>query len=89
MKKENHYIYGVHVTERLKSAVDVQKILTEFGSLIKTRLGLHELNGKSDSPNGLLILELEGDDKKIKQMAAKLKKIQGIDVKGMIFDHKS
>ncbi|MBN1864130.1 MAG: hypothetical protein JW808_04455 [Victivallales bacterium] len=88
MKKKNHYIYGVHVTERLKSAIDVQKVLTEFGCLIKTRLGLHELSDRCESPNGLLILEMEGDEKRIKQMVSKLKKIQGIDVKGMIFDHK-
>ena len=84
---KKHYIYGVHVTERLKSAVDVQKILTEYGCNIKTRIGLHDINGDECAGTGLLILELVGDEGKIQEMSGKLQQIEGIEVKGMIFDH--
>ena len=83
---KKYFIYGVHVTERLKSAVDVQKILTEYGCNIKTRIGLHDIKGDECTGTGLLILELIGNEGKIQEMAAKLKNIEGIQVKGMIFD---
>ena len=38
-----HIILGVHITDRLKNAVDVQKVFTEFGCNIKTRVGLHDV----------------------------------------------
>lgn len=85
--KKKHYIYGVHVTERLKSAVDVQKVLTEYGCNIKTRIGLHDIIGEECSNTGLLIIELVGDDGKIQEMVVKLQQIKGVEVKGMIFDH--
>jgi hypothetical protein len=81
-----HIIYGVHITERLKRAVDVQKLLTEYGACIKTRLGLHETEGNG-SPNGLLLLEMVGDERKSAKLADELAKIEGVEVQKMIFDH--
>jgi len=43
---------------RKKSAVNVQKILTEWGCLIKTRLGIHDGVLDNCSESGLIILEL-------------------------------
>ena len=39
---DQHIILGIHVTDRLKNAVDVQKVFTEYGCNIKTRIGLHD-----------------------------------------------
>lgn len=87
MKNQKHYVYGVHITERTKSAVDVQKVLTEYGCNIKTRLGLHEVCEDTCIDRGLLILELCGDEGKIEAMTKALREIEGVEVKGMIFDH--
>jgi len=83
-----HIILGVHITDRLEHAVPVQQVLTEFGGIIKTRLGLHEL-GKDgcSSKNGLLLLELSATEAKAKAMVAKLAAIKGIEVKSMVFAH--
>jgi len=78
-------IMGVQVTDRLKEVPAVQKILSDHGCNIKTRLGLHELDPKSCSPQGLLILELYGKPAELTAMEAKLKKIKGIVVKKMVF----
>ena len=59
MKK--HLIFGVHITNRVKRVPEIQKVLTEFGCSIKTRLGLHEADAKVCSPNGLIILEMVGE----------------------------
>ena len=48
MKK--HLILGVHITNRVKHVPEVQKVLTEFGCSIKTRLGLHEAGRRPARP---------------------------------------
>ena len=85
MKK--HLILGVHITNRVKHAPEIQKVLTEFGCSIKTRLGLHEAGAKACSPNGLILLEMIGDDKASNRMARKLKEIEGVEVQKMVFAH--
>jgi hypothetical protein len=79
-------IFGVQVTNRVKNALEVQEVLTEFGCNIKTRLGLHELTDAVCSTIGLLILEMYGDIKKIKEMETRLKAVHGIVIKKMVFD---
>ena len=78
-------ILGVHITNRVKNVSQVQKILTQYGCNIKTRLGLHEVGKEFCAPNGLLILETFGDNKKILEMEKKLKKLGGLTVKKMVF----
>ena len=89
--KETHYVLGVHVTDRLVHAAQVQQVLTEFGSSIKTRLGLHEVGpGTAGSPNGLLILEVvpgAAGESLVDSLATKLAAIQGIEVQRMVFKH--
>lgn len=66
---------------RKKSAVNVQKILTEWGCLIKTRLGIHDGVLDSCSESGLMILELVGDEEKQLEMTRKLSLIFGVKAK--------
>ncbi|MFW5864244.1 MAG: hypothetical protein ACOCVT_02220 [bacterium] len=83
---EKHIIFGVHITERMSKAVDVQKYLTEYGCNIRTRLGLHEAVNVC-SPNGLVILEMVGEENKCHELADKLSAIEGVEVQKMVFDH--
>lgn len=83
---EKHFIMGVHVTDRLQQAVEVQKLLTESGAYIKTRLGLHEIGAASSAPNGLLILEMVSEDN-FRALESKLNAFDGIEVQTMVFDH--
>jgi hypothetical protein len=39
----DHLILGIHVTDRVQKAGEVQQLFTEYGCNIKTRLGLHEV----------------------------------------------
>ena len=82
-----HTILGVHLTERVKEAVEVQKNLTEFGRYIKTRLGLHEIEKGHEAPNGLILLEMVGPDDKIQALQDRLRAIGGVDVKCWVFEH--
>ncbi|NLA74992.1 MAG: hypothetical protein GX846_05950 [Deltaproteobacteria bacterium] len=86
MAKAKHLICGIHITKRLKHAVQVQEVLTEFGKHIKTRLGLHEPDAKG-GPNGLLLIEYVGSSASFKKFTEKLGAITGVEVQEMIFDH--
>ena len=57
------------VSRRDDKIIELQKILTQYGSIIKTRLGLHDSSEGSDS--GLIILELVGGDKEKKEALQK------------------
>jgi hypothetical protein len=87
MKKAEHIIVGIHVTDRMQHASDVQKIFTEYGCNIKTRLGLHEVQGNYCAGGGIVILEMVGEKKTITAMIRKLEKIEGIEAQKMVFSH--
>lgn len=84
---DKHIVVGVHITERVKHAGEIQKIFTEFGCQIRTRLGLHEANKGVCSANGLIILDMVDDDAKVAALKEKLTAIAGVEVQSMVFDH--
>ncbi len=84
---DKHIIIGVHITDRLENAVKVQQVFTEYGGNIKTRLGLHEVTGHAPNPNGLVLLEMVGDEKRCLSIVEHLTAIKGIHVQKMVFDH--
>ncbi len=79
-------VLGVQVTDRVKEIPEVQKVLTEYGCNIRTRLGLHEVSKKICSATGLLILDTFGDEADILMMEKKLKKVKGLIVRKMVFE---
>jgi len=79
-------IVGIHIRQRTGSVPEVQRILTEYGCVIRTRLGLHEVADGTCSPSGLLILETRGDEAMIAEMQSKLGALDGVEVKEMVFD---
>lgn len=85
--KDKHIIVGIHITDRLAEAVAVQKHLTANGHLIKTRLGLHEIQGESGAPNGILLLEMIDDEAAADKLVSELTAIEGVEAKKMTFDH--
>ena len=87
MKTHKHIIVGVHITDRVKHAGAVQKVFTEFGVHIKTRLGLHDVEDTTSSPSGIILLELVGEEKKCSSIINKLTAIRGVDAKKMVFSH--
>jgi hypothetical protein len=79
-------VLGIMITNRIENAPQVQKTFTEFGCNIKTRLGLHEVDEKSCSTSGLILLELFGDDSSNDELEKKLRAIKGIQVQKMLFE---
>jgi hypothetical protein len=87
VKQPRHIVLGIHITDRIRHAQKVQDLFTEYGCSIKTRIGLHAVSDKFCSPNGLVLLEMAGDEKAIFELIDKLGDIEGVDVKKMVFEH--
>lgn len=87
MAMDKHLIMGLHITDRVKHATQIQAVLTEYGCCIKTRLGLHEVGEGFCSNNGVLLLECIGDEANFNELASKLNAIEGAEAKTMVFDH--
>ena len=79
-------VLGLLVTNRVENAPEVQKVLTEYGCNIKTRIGLHEITENLCAPAGLILLELFGDDKVYGEIEEKLKALKGLQVQKMVFE---
>jgi len=71
----------VVINKRKNEAVTVQKILTEWGCLIKTRLGLHEGVLDDCSEIGSIILEVVGENEKHEELVRKLNLLAGVTAK--------
>ena len=86
-KPADHLIVAIHVTNRVRQAVRVQQVLTQYGANIKTRLGLHEATGKSVSPNGVILLEMVGPVQRCLGIITTLNHIGGVEAKSVSFGH--
>jgi hypothetical protein len=82
---EKKIILGFQVTNRVNTVQNVQKVLTEYGCFIKTRLGLHDVDANFCSGTGLVLLETYGDETKIAEMESALKAIDGVQLQKMVF----
>ena len=76
-------ILVVVIDKRRATAPEVQKILTTFGCIIKTRLGIHDGVVDKCSDHGLLILELVGNKKDRKELGKKLGLLPGVKTKSI------
>jgi hypothetical protein len=86
-KQQEHCIYGVHISDRVKSVPTVQKVFTDFGCSIRTRLGLHDVHDNYCSPSGMIVLEMAGPATEIRRFEKALKAIAGVEVQKMVFKH--
>ena len=72
----------IKVEPRVSTAPIVQDILTKYGCIIHTRIGLHEATKDSCSNSGLIVLNLLSDEQEeIKKLQEELNKIEGIIIK--------
>ena len=69
------------IGQRKEEAVKVQQILTAWGCLIKTRLGIHDGVLDNCSDQGLLILELFGKEEDKEELSRKISVLPGVSSK--------
>lgn len=75
-------IMVIKVRPREVLASKVQDILTSYGNIIQTRLGIHENGGEEEDSCGLIILNLvEKETGTIKELEEKLNNLDGVIAK--------
>lgn len=72
---------AILIDKRTNSAPKVQEILTTYGSIIETRLGIHETDDSQEE--GLILLVLRDDKEEISNLADELKEVTGVKVNTM------
>jgi len=75
-------IIGVKLEHRENTATELQKIATQFGCDIKTRIGLHDVHNNVCETSGIILFEVI---KNAQEFEAALKGIEGAAVKSMTF----
>jgi hypothetical protein len=78
-------IIGIKVTPDVSDATQVQSILTMYGNIIRTRLGLNEEVDEKGNRYGIILLELSGDPEQFEMLQRRLERIDGLVVKHMEF----
>lgn len=71
----------VLIGKRKDEAIKVQQILTGWGCIIKTRLGIHDGVMENCSDEGLLILELQGTEEQREELTRKIAVLPGVSSK--------
>jgi hypothetical protein len=64
---------------RRETSAQFQSVLAEFGCIIKTRLGIHDGVLDRCTDEGLIILELVGETKQVKDLESRLDEIEGVN----------
>lgn len=78
-------ILGIFVKKGFTGTVKLQSLLSTYGCIIKTRLGLHEVIDDYAVPGGLILLELEGDIQEMDRLENELLTFDALDVQKMKF----
>jgi hypothetical protein len=78
-------ILGVMINDPAKGADKIQSILTKYGCVIRTRLGMHDIDEEYASDTGLMLLELIGDMHECLRLENDLLALDGVEVQKMVF----
>ena len=78
-------ILGVMINDPAKGADKIQSILTKYGCVIRTRLGMHDIDEEYASDTGLMLLELIGDLHECLRLENELLALDGVEVQKMVF----
>lgn len=69
-------IIGIQVSNRIEEAVKLQEILTEYGCLIKTRIGLHDMGEYKCLNYGIVLIQVVDKINEIYDKLSKYWKVQ-------------
>lgn len=79
-------ILGLMITDRIKESGLTQKVLSSHASLIRSRLGFHEVTDEVCSRNGFIIILLSGNPELWDDFEQELASVPGVEVRRMTFN---
>jgi hypothetical protein len=83
---EKTTILGILLKKRNITSTVFQEILSKHGCKIKTRIGIHNASDHACSPDGVILLDVIGEDAEIQALENDLKSIDGADIQKMVFE---
>lgn len=69
-------IIGVCIENRLESAIEFQRIITEHGCAIRTRIGIHPSDEGVCTNQGIILLEVADNVEQLKEKLSKHWEVQ-------------
>ncbi len=78
-------ILGVLLRKRKQTSTTFQEILSKHGCIIKTRIGIHNAQNNVCSPDGVILLDIIGNNEDKNALLEDLKAIDGAEVQKMNF----
>lgn len=78
-------ILGVRLNDRVHDSVIFQKIISEFGCDINTRIGLHRVHNDACPRTGVILMEIIHNEKAV-DIEKALLQIENIEIQRMVFE---
>lgn len=82
----NTTILGILLRKRVQTASTFQEILSRHGCIIKTRIGIHNVNDNVCSPEGVILLDVIGSHEEITALIEDIKSLEGAEIQKMSFE---
>ncbi|MGI6320037.1 MAG: hypothetical protein ACOXZK_03520 [Bacteroidales bacterium] len=81
-------ILAINITKQVEEPYKVQEILTMYGNIIRTRVGLSSFEDDNSGLRGIIILEIlcAKDDEQFLELQKQLKSINGIKIGTIDFE---
>lgn len=71
-------ILGIRLDKRNQNAIYFQEILSHHGCIVKTRIGLHDVDKNKCSTSGIILLEVIGTAREKSSLEKAIKSIKGV-----------
>ena len=76
-------VMGIQLLERTKDSTNFQSVISKYGSIIQTRIGLHE---EASGSSGIIVLDFaDNTDSKVENLEKELMAIGNISIQKMYF----
>ena len=76
-------VMGIQLQERTKDSTNFQSVISKYGNIIQTRIGLHEAASGS---SGIIVLDfVDNTDSKVENLEKELLEIGDIIIQKMLF----
>lgn len=74
-------IVAIHLKNRTGDAPDVQEVLTDYGGIIRVRVGIHATDHPSDE--GLILLHICGEETEAQRLVNDLNEVEDVRAQTM------
>jgi hypothetical protein len=78
-------ILGVLLRKRTQTSESFQEIISRHGCIIKTRIGIHNVSNNVCSQDGVILLDVIGDNAAISALEKDIMAIDGAEIQKMSF----